>query len=189
MHKVLRPVTTYYRGLIRETGNRTNNKFRDVDLLVFVMTEISTARIFIFFSITRRCTCIISYVISYSSTEPWCRIRDRIYTRVRLFAGRAGFAVTLNTDVRNKLNSQIKESFEESQALRERFHNDLEAFRKNAESRLAERNRRAKKQQVPYHVHIVHITFPCRALENCTNNIYTCQRAAHEAGSLVDSHA
>lgn len=46
---------------------------------------------------------------------------------------------------------QVKESLEESQALRENFENELACVRKDAERRLAEKARHAKKQQVYFY--------------------------------------
>lgn len=43
---------------------------------------------------------------------------------------------------------QVKESFQESQALQERFQDDVLSVREDAERRLAERSRHAKRHQV-----------------------------------------
>lgn len=46
------------------------------------------------------------------------------------------------------LSLQIKESFKESQAMRETFQNELGSARRDAERRLAEHSRHAKKEKV-----------------------------------------
>lgn len=46
---------------------------------------------------------------------------------------------------------QVKDSFQESHALQERFQEDIMSVREDAERRLAERSRNAKRQQVRLH--------------------------------------
>ena len=55
---------------------------------------------------------------------------------------------------------QMKDSLKESQAMRLTFQNELGCARKDAERRLAEHNRHAKKEKVPcssYHIIYVEI--------------------------------